>query len=329
MIFLNGEKFIQDAIASVLAQTYDNWELLLVDDGSTDHSSAIAQSYADKYPEIHYLEHPNHQNRGMSASRNLGISKAKGDYIAFLDADDVWLPPKLEKQLVILQSHPEAGMVYGTTQMWYSWTNNPEDATRDRYRKLGIKSDTLIPPPTLLPLFLRAKAETPATCGVLIKREVIEAVGGLEESFRAMYEDQAFFAKICLKYPVFIESGCWDKYRQHPDSSCNVALQAGDYHITDISPSYANYLNWLEGYLIKEKVVNTEVWQALQKLLFFVRHPLIYHYYRRIRRIIWKFKALLKSKLGNNYQNTSTKFNDALHVPKDVTCKVSTLSKET
>jgi len=290
MIFLNGEKFILEAIASVLAQTYNNWELLLVDDGSSDNSSAIARSYADKYPEIRYLEHPNHQNRGMSASRNLGIRNAKGDYIAFLDADDIWLPQKLEKQIAILQSHPQAGMVYGATQMWYSWTGNPEDLRRDRYRQLGVKPDTLIQPPTLLPIFLRTQGESPATCGVLIKREVIEAVGGLEESFRAMYEDQAFFAKICLKYPVFIESGCWDKYRQHPDSTCNVALQTGEYHITDMSPSYANYLNWLEGYLIKEKLVNTEVWQALQNVLFSVRHPLIYRIYRRIKRIIQKMK---------------------------------------
>jgi len=290
MIFLNGEKFILEAIASVLAQTYNNWELLLVDDGSTDNSSAIARSYADKYPEIRYLEHPNHQNRGMSASRNLGIRNAKGDYIAFLDADDIWLPQKLEKQIAILQSHPQAGMVYGATQMWYSWTGNPEDMTRDRYRQLGVKPDTLIQPPTLLPIFSRTQGESPATCGVLIKREVIEAVGGLEESFRAMYEDQAFFAKICLKYPVFIESGCWDKYRQHPDSTCNVALQTGEYNITDMSPSYANYLNWLEGYLIKEKLVNTEVWQALQNVLFSVRHPLIYRIYRRIKRIIQKMK---------------------------------------
>ncbi len=300
IIFLNGEKFISEAIASVLAQTYDNWELLLVDDGSTDNSSAIAQKYAEIFPEkVRYLEHPNHQNRGMSASRNLGIRNAKGEYIAFVDADDVWLPPKLEKQVAILQSYPEAGMVYGATQMWYSWTGNPEDVTRDYYRQLGVQPDTLIQPPNLLPLFLRAKAETPATCGVLIKREVIEAVGGLEENFRAMYEDQAFFAKICLKYPVFVESGCWDKYRQHPDSTCNIALQTGEYNITDISPSYSNYLIWLEGYLIKEKLITTEVWQALQNVLFFVRHPLIYRFYRLIRRIIWKFKRVLKKLFGS------------------------------
>src|SRR5205809_3316024 len=71
IIFLNAERFIDEAIQSVLAQTYENWELLLVDDGSTDGSTAIARSYAERYPaKIRYLEHPGHKNHGMSASRN-------------------------------------------------------------------------------------------------------------------------------------------------------------------------------------------------------------------------------------------------------------------
>jgi glycosyltransferase involved in cell wall biosynthesis len=90
IIFLNSEEFIQEAIESVFAQTYNNWELLLVDDGSTDGSTNIALQYAEQHGErVRYLEHNNRQNRGMSASRNLGIREAKGEYIAFLDADDV------------------------------------------------------------------------------------------------------------------------------------------------------------------------------------------------------------------------------------------------
>src|SRR5215467_1200932 len=111
MIFLDAEKFIQEAIESVFAQTYANWELLLVDDGSTDASSEMALRYAEQYPtKVRYLEHEGHQNRGMSASRNRGINNARGEYIAFLDADDVWLPLKLEQQTAILESQPEAAM---------------------------------------------------------------------------------------------------------------------------------------------------------------------------------------------------------------------------
>lgn len=78
-IFLNAGKFIQEAIESVFAQTYGKWELLLVDDGSTDGSTEIALGYAKQYPKrVRYLEHNGHRNRGMSASRNLGISDAGG-----------------------------------------------------------------------------------------------------------------------------------------------------------------------------------------------------------------------------------------------------------
>ena len=103
IIFLNAEKFIEEAIESVFAQTYENWELLLVDDGSTDSSTRIALRYAEQHHDkVRYLEHSGHQNLGMSAARNLGISHAKGAYLAFLDADDVWLPRKLEQQVAIM-----------------------------------------------------------------------------------------------------------------------------------------------------------------------------------------------------------------------------------
>ncbi|WP_293084415.1 glycosyltransferase family A protein, partial [Moorena sp. SIO4A1] len=143
IIFLNPEPFLQETIESVFAQTYDNWELLLVDDGSTDGSTEIALQYARQYPEkVRYLEHEGHQNRGMSATRNLGIRHAKGEYIAFLDADDIWLPNTLAEQVVLLNAHPEAAMVYGPIQWWYSWTGNPEDQQRDYFEKVGVQTDT-------------------------------------------------------------------------------------------------------------------------------------------------------------------------------------------
>src|SRR5438094_6087369 len=102
-IFLNEETFLADAVESVLAQSNRDWELLLVDDGSSDGSSGIAQSYAERNPQrIRYLEHSGHENRGMSASRNLGLTQARGRYVGFLDADDIWMPGKLAEQCAIL-----------------------------------------------------------------------------------------------------------------------------------------------------------------------------------------------------------------------------------
>src|SRR5258708_538275 len=112
--FWNAERFFDEAIQSVLAQTYTSWELLLVDDGSTDGSTTVARAYAARWGDRNrYLEHSEHENRGVCAGRNLGVRNATGRYIAILDADDVWLPAKLQEQVEILDTHPEVAMVFG------------------------------------------------------------------------------------------------------------------------------------------------------------------------------------------------------------------------
>jgi len=122
-IFLNGERFLDEAIQSVFVQRYPRWELLLVDDGSSDGSSAIGRGYAQREPaRVRYFEHPGHRNLGMSASRNLGLHHARGEYLALLDADDVWLPEKLERQVAILEAHPEVALLYGAPLYWFGWT---------------------------------------------------------------------------------------------------------------------------------------------------------------------------------------------------------------
>ncbi len=273
--FLNAERFIQEAVESVFAQGYEHWELLLVDDGSTDESTAIAQRYAAQHPErVRYLEHAGHQNHGQGAARNLGIRRSKGEYIAFLDADDVWLPHKLEEQVAILNANPEAGMVYGASQYWHSWTGNPEDIPRDYIPKLGVEADSLIRPLTLLTLYLESTALTPCPSDILLRREVIEGVGGFEETFQGMYlmyEDQAFLAKIYLSTPVFVANKCWDKYRLHPDSCVSVVTRAGQKYSAGLF-----YLRWLAGYLSEHGVKDIEVWQALRKKRWRYRHPTLY-----------------------------------------------------
>jgi glycosyltransferase involved in cell wall biosynthesis len=297
VIFFNaGEKFFIEAIESVFAQTYNHWELLLADDGSSDKSTEIALQYAQQYPEkVRYVEHEGHQNRGMSATRNLGIHHARGEYIALLDADDIWLPQKLEKQVEILEAHPEAGMVYGSTLTWHSWTGNPEDVKRDSQRRLGVQPDILLQPPTLLRLFLQGKADTPGTCSVLIRRELIKKVGGFEESFRGMYEDQIFFYKFCLKIPIFIESGCWDKYRQHPNSTCYVSETLGIFNRSQPHSTHLIFLHWVEKYLEEQEVNDTKIWQGFNRAMFPYRHPNFYSFSQGVKKYIKRFIKLVVS----------------------------------
>jgi glycosyltransferase involved in cell wall biosynthesis len=264
MIFLNGEKFIQEAIESVLTQNYPSWELLLVDDGSTDASTAVARQYVEHYPDrIRYLEHTDHANRGMSASRNLGIRHARGTYIALLDADDVWLSPKLERQIALLRSHPEAAMVYGSPQCWKGWTGRAEDLAEDEVPPLGTQVDTVFRAPELATL-LYPLGEAPAPCpsDLLLRREAVERVGGFEECFPGFYEDQAFLIKVYLRENVFVSSESWLRYRVHPESCCSVTMRNGQYH-----PVRRFFLNWLGVYLHTNGVADTDVWNAFGRAL--------------------------------------------------------------
>jgi glycosyltransferase involved in cell wall biosynthesis len=274
--FFNAEKFIEEAIVSVLAQRYNTWELFLVDDGSTDGSSDVARYYARQHPEkVSYLEHPDHENQGKSASRNRGLLGASGKYVAFLDADDVWLPTILQDQVAILESHPQVAMVYGPIQWWYSWTGQPEDLGRDYVEELGVPPNVLLHPPALLTLFLQDRAAVPSD--ILVRRQSIDRVGGFEERFKVLYEDQVFYAKICLAAPVIAANTCWYRYRQHSDSSCARAMITGEYFA-----ARPMFLDWLHGYLLEQGVQDPALWQALHHEQWPYRHPSAYRLLSRV-----------------------------------------------
>ena len=271
LIFLNAARFIDEAIVSVFGQTYGHWELLLVDDGSSDRSTEIAKSYARQHPDrVRYLEHDGHQNRRMSPSRNLGIRHATGKYIALLDADDVWLPNKLERQVALLESNPEAGMLYGATLYWRSWDSDRVEHADDYVPSLGVPAGTLFEPPTLLTLQLDGTACSPCPSDVLLRHEIVKAVGGFDETVPDMFEDQAFFAKVKLRAPVYVSDECWDKYRLHPDSHCAIETSAGR------GPAaHRRYLDWLDNYLTEHGVRDDAVWRAFRHQQWPHRYPVL------------------------------------------------------
>lgn len=106
----NSAAFVGEAIESVLAQSYREWELIIVDDESTDASVSIVEAYAQKDSRIRLFRNPK-PIKMPSAPRNMGLSMAKGRYIAFLDSDDMWLPEKLTQQIPLMQN-PQVAIVY-------------------------------------------------------------------------------------------------------------------------------------------------------------------------------------------------------------------------
>jgi len=281
--FLNTEKFLEEAIKSVFGQTYKNWELLLVDDGSTDNSTTIARNYAEHYPDkVRYLEHEGHRNLGASAARNLGICNARGEFIAFLDADDVYLPHKLDRQVPILVSHDQAGMLYGSSYYWYSWTGDPDDIQRDHVvENEDAPTIRMIQPIEFLTLFINNHILKPPTSSLLVRRSLVNRIGGFEEAFRDLFDDQVFIVKMSLEAPVVIVKGVFERYRQHMDSCTFISenITGEDRKVRQ------TYLNWLEEYLNKLKIKEEKLWKVLRKKQLLHRHSIlkdIIFYFKRI-----------------------------------------------
>jgi glycosyltransferase involved in cell wall biosynthesis len=270
MIFLDAERFFVEAIESVLAQTYRDFELVLVDDGSTDGSSAIAKTYAARYPErLVYTEHEDHRNLGMSASRNHGVAIGRGQFVSFLDADDVWLPERLHRFVDVIDAFPDAGMLYGPTLYWYSWPGSGnEDPSQDSPGRLQLPAEVLIPAPQVLRKWLEMQSGClPGIGSLIVRREAFEAIGGFESSFRGLYEDQAFLSKMAALFPIVVIDDVLDFYRQHATSCCYQGIVAGEYHPNLLHPSRRRYLVWLEGFLSMRQISDAGVWRALRREL--------------------------------------------------------------
>ena len=238
LIFLDEERFLEEAVHSVCAQTLADWELILVDDGSTDRSTQIARELASRDARICYLEHPRHENRGMAASRNLGAANTTAPYITFIDGDDAWVPTKLAEQVDLLERMPDVAMIGGAYRYWYSW--DPASIDPDETVLTGGVADRRIDPPeAALTVYPLAGVDGPGV-DVLVRRSVFDAVGGFEERFRGMYDDQTFLIRVFLRYPIFISSRAWILYRQHGESCCAQISQSAYLRVRGA------FLDWLK-----------------------------------------------------------------------------------
>ncbi|MDB5594553.1 MAG: family 2 glycosyl transferase [Hyphomicrobiales bacterium] len=240
----NSRAFLPETMASVFAQDLQDFEILLVDDGSTDGSAELAEAYAAQHPgRVHYLQHEEHANKGASASRNLGIAHARGEFLALLDADDVWRPAKLREQLAIMRDHPDVGMVTGSANYWQSWAGGPDWVVQTG----DVRNTPRHPPHTALALYPLGRAHAPCPSEIMLRRDLVQKIGFSEDRFRGiygLYEDQTFLAKIYLAAPVYFSDRVWIDYRQHPQSIMATVLQDGRY---DEVRQF--YLSWYRDYL--------------------------------------------------------------------------------
>lgn len=258
--FLNARSFLKQSAMSVESQTHSNWELILIDDGSTDGSSEIARTLSERSSRVRYLEHPGHANLGKSTSRNLGIRCATGKYVCFLDADDVFLPTKLQHQLGILLAHRNVQMVYGNTQYWYDWADNAE--AENFVPRMTIDLDRCFCPPELLPVLIGQKGAMPCICSLLAERKEILRLGGFEEGIQNLYEDQVFLAKFFVNSSVYVDGTWQEKYRQVSDSDWHRSMAGGQDQEARLM-----YLRWLDQYVRLQPRVSTQMKRKVRRAL--------------------------------------------------------------
>jgi glycosyltransferase involved in cell wall biosynthesis len=194
----NQAYFLREAIESVLQQTYPHFEIVVVDDGSTDGTSEVASSF----PGVRTIHQ---ENRGSSAARNVGLSMSTGYYVVFLDADDRLLPIALETNVDCLGSHPDCALAAG------------------QYRTIAADGTVLERPQQRYPqhdhyleLLRRCHIAVPAP--VMHRRDVLDSVGGFDASFQRCM-DYDLYLRIAREFWIVLHDTVVAEYRQHPTSA--------------------------------------------------------------------------------------------------------------
>lgn len=197
----NRALFIANAIQSVLNQTYSNFELIIVDDGSTDNTGEVVGQFSD--PRIRYVRQ---ENKGRSNARNHALALAKGKYITFLDSDDLYQPDKIELQVAYLDEHPETSMVYTSAYCI------DEKGDRLTHKYLATKSGYIY---NYIAFFLPVTITLPT---VMTYKSVMDDVGGFDERMHR-FEDTDMWRRISKKYRIDAMQEFTCLLRTHTDNS--------------------------------------------------------------------------------------------------------------
>jgi glycosyltransferase involved in cell wall biosynthesis len=207
----NGKAFIQQCLDSVFQQGIEGLEVIVIDDGSTDFDYT---SLSMAEPRIRVLRL---EGQGVSAARNAGMKAARGRYIAFLDADDVWFPGKLAAQIRYFEAHPEVGCVFGGFTKWFVDAQGvfppAESLTEDCAGLADCEPERSG--------WLYTRLLTGLLVGMntaVIRREVYEQLGGFDESMR-IGEDYLFWLKVSRVFEMHALNGKVALYRIHPSSA--------------------------------------------------------------------------------------------------------------
>ena len=195
----NAEQTIVETIRSVQSQTFSDFELIVIDDGSTDRTLERLETAGDSRLRIFSYE-----NAGAPSARNRGIARATGEYLAFIDADDLWTPDKLHHQVAALQTRAAAGVAY-------SWTRFVDQNGRELSEQRPLFFEGDVYQKLLMSNF------TCSGSNVLVRRQAIDAAGGFDVSLKVS-QDWEFCVRLAARWPFVVVSRHQILYRQWPGS---------------------------------------------------------------------------------------------------------------
>jgi glycosyltransferase involved in cell wall biosynthesis len=200
----NAARFLPFSLESVVSQTFDDWRILLVDDGSTDNTAEAVAPFLDRLgSKLRYIKQ---ENRGLPAARNTAIRASTAEFLALLDADDVWLPCRLSEPVKILVERPQVGLVYGLI-------TGIDQENRPGITWLGNLSDA---DGHIAPQIYMRKVELPCPT-ITFRRKCVDEVGFFDETMRAT-EDRDLWLRIALRYEVGFVPKVLAYYRLSPNS---------------------------------------------------------------------------------------------------------------
>lgn len=195
----NYAHFIVDCLESIFSQTYKDFEVIVVDDGSTDDTAQVLEKYKGRIRYIHQ------ENRGLPAARNTGIRAAQGEYLAFLDSDDLWLPNKLDEQIRVLRNDADMGIIFSDASAFNE---------RGVMRESILKEENICTGFCFQRLFMGNYLVMPT---VMIRKRCLEKSGLFDESLTAV-EDYDLWLRISLYYKIGFVSKILAQYRVHPSN---------------------------------------------------------------------------------------------------------------
>lgn len=191
----NAGPFVTQAVESALNQM-ETGEVILIEDSSPDNSLEVCQSLSDKYKKVRLLRHPDGRNRGAAASRNLGMRSARFEYIAFLDADDFYLPDRFTKAKEVFKNNPDCGGVYEAIG-----THIEDHSSVERWRRSGempgdlITMTKTVPPEELFKRLVLGGAGYFSPDGLVFRRNLLSLTGLMEENLR-LHQDNEFIFRL-------------------------------------------------------------------------------------------------------------------------------------